>query len=102
VTTIPRPVVVLFRFTDASEEDDSFWLLLADGTADLCLMDPGREEDLFVRSSVRRLIEIWMGDVRAVDALADGSLWIGGPQELRRPFPSWLGLSLFATDDAAA
>lgn len=93
----PDPVVVLFRFTDAPEEDSSFWLILEDGAVDLCLTDPGREEDLFVRSTVKRLSEVWMGEVRAVDAMADGSVWIGGPPELRKAFPSWLGLSLFAT-----
>ncbi|NNF04624.1 MAG: helix-turn-helix transcriptional regulator [Rhodothermales bacterium] len=91
-----QPVVVLFRFTDAPAEDSTFWLVLEDGTADLCLTDPGREEDLFVRCTVKRLTEVWMGDARAIDAMADGSLWIGGPSELRRAFPSWLGLSLFA------
>jgi DNA-binding HxlR family transcriptional regulator len=92
----PRRVVVCFHFTDAPKVHRHFWLILEPGEVDLCLQDPGCEEDLYVRSDVRTLTEVWLGDVSLTRALQEESLWLGGPEELRKTFPDWLGLSLFA------
>ena len=92
----PRRVLVYFHFTDAPKEHQHFWLILEQDEVDLCLQDPGYEEDLYVRSDVRTLTEVWLGDISLTRALKEGSLWLGGPEELRHAFPDWLGLSLFA------
>lgn len=91
-----RRITVHFRFTDAPEEHKNFWLLLEQDAVDLCLKDPGYEEDLFVRSDVRTLTEVWLGDLGLVKAIKEESVWIGGPARLKRQLPEWLGLSRFA------
>lgn len=91
-----RRVIVQFNFTDAPKEHENFWLILDDEEVDLCLKDPGHEEDLYVRSDVRTLTEVWLGDVGLVRALKEEDVWVGGPTELKRQFPEWLGLSMFA------
>ena len=92
----PQRVTVYFRFTDAPREHEHFWLLLDQNEVDLCLKDPGYEEDLYVRSSVRTLTDVWLGDLSLTRALREESLWLGGALELRRSFPEWLGLSVFS------
>lgn len=92
----PQRVVVYFHFTDAPAEHQHFWLVLEQEEVDLCLKDPGFEEDLYVRSDVRTLTEVWLGDTNLTKALSEGALWLGGLPELRRSFPDWLGLSMFA------
>ncbi len=92
----PRQTVVQFYFTDAPEAQQHYWLVVEKGQVDLCLQDPGQEEDLYVRSDVQTLTDIWLGDLGLAQALKAEMLWLGGDVELRRSFPDWLGLSAFA------
>lgn len=89
-------VVVHFRFPDAQEEHRDFWLLLEGGTADLCVKEPGPEDDLYVRSDVGTLTKVWLGDRGLRKALRDGTIRMRGRPDLREQFPEWLGLSMFA------
>ena len=91
-----RRVVVHFQFPDAPEEHRDFWLVLERDGVDLCLKDPGYGWDLRVRSDVRSLTGVWLGDFDFARALKDEAIRMRGPRELRRQFPTWLGLSLFA------
>lgn len=90
-----RPVVG-FHFPDAVKEKRYRWLVVNDGNVDVCLADPGYGVDLVVRSSVRAMVDVWMGDRPLSDALRSGAIVLEGPAKLRRAFPSWLQLSLFA------
>lgn len=71
-------------------------MLLDGDQVDVCLQDPGFEEDLYIRSDVRTFTEVWMGDIGLARALDDESIWIGGDPSLRKAFPDWLGLNMFA------
>lgn len=89
-------VVVYFRFTDAPEEHQDFWLLLDEGTVELCLEDPGHEHDLSVRSDVKTFTKVWQGDIGLRRAFREDTISVSGPPKLRKQFPDWLGLSMFA------
>lgn len=89
-------VVVEIRFSDLSGPSSRFWLVLAPGEVDLCLKDPGHEVDLWLVAELRALTEVWLGDLAFESALRDGRIELQGPASLRRDFPSWLSLSLFA------
>lgn len=92
----PRRVVVHFQFSDAPEDYTDFWLVLEREAVDLCLDDPGHGWDLRLATNVRTLVDVWMGDIELANALHDGSIELRGRRELRRQFPSWLGLSVLA------
>ncbi|MGJ3251689.1 MAG: winged helix-turn-helix transcriptional regulator [Elainellaceae cyanobacterium] len=92
----PHRVVVLFQFKDAPEEHQQFWLLLTPDVVDLCLKDPGYDVDLYVCSDIRTFTEVWLGDQDLAQALKDDSIWLLGPTELQKQFPSWLSLNVFA------
>src|SRR5262245_53568738 len=56
-----RRVVVHFHLSGSRDGKDRFWLVLNDGDADLCLVDPGFEVDLTVDGHVRALVRYWLG-----------------------------------------
>jgi len=89
-------VVVHFQYHDAPLRRRRWWLILNHDEADLCLVDPGLDPDLYVTSDVRTMTEIWMGDLSYGSALQAQALTIEGPRELRNRLPSWLRLSVFA------
>ena len=54
--------MIHFRFTDAHAGERRWWLVVENGSADLCRDDPGRELTLVVESTVLALTEVWTGD----------------------------------------
>jgi len=66
-------------------------LVVGDGEADICDVDPGHEVAGTVQTSLRTLTRIWRGDLGWSHALLDGSVAVSGPAEVRRAIPSWIG-----------
>jgi DNA-binding HxlR family transcriptional regulator len=94
-----RRVVVRFEFHGtprASHCPTTWWLVLQRPEVDVCLKEPGFEEDLVVHADVAALTKVWMGDVRLSDAMRQGLVRLEGLPMFRRAFPGWLALSSFA------
>ncbi len=89
----PRARTVLAFRLSGSAKASSWWLVVADGKADVCDFDPGYDVAATVSTSLRTLTQIWRGDVSWSRALLDGSTHIDGPAEVRRAVPKWLGQS---------
>lgn len=89
-------VVVRFRFRDVPEDEKDYWLVMDEGDVDLCLRDRGFDVDLRVVTDVRTLTTVWLGDAPFSRAVSRRKIRMLGPRHLRRAFPAWLGLSLFA------
>ena len=77
-------------------EKQSYWLIVDDGEADLCWVDPGYEVDLMVQGSLRAMTSVWMGFSTMAQEAAQGKLAVEGDPRLARSIQSWLGLSPFA------
>jgi len=91
-----EPTVVLIEFEDVPEERNRYWLVLDRPEVDLCIKDPGRPVDLTVHTDLPTMTGIWMGNIPYAEALKREEIRLQGPAALRRSFPDWLGLSLFA------
>jgi DNA-binding HxlR family transcriptional regulator len=90
----PRTRTVLaFRLSGVSAKASSWWLVVANGKADICDFDPGYEVAATVSTSLRTLTRIWRGDVSWSRALLDGSVQVDGSAQVRRSVPAWLGQS---------
>lgn len=90
----PRSRTVLaFRLSGVAAKASSWWLVVADGKADICDFDPGYDVAATVSTSLRTLTQIWRGDASWSRALLDGSAKIDGPTTVRRAVPTWLGQS---------
>ena len=88
--------VVQFRFSDVPAGPRDWWLVLTSQEADVCDADPGFEVAVTVDASLRRMVQIWRGDLRWSDALRSGAVELHGPEALRRGLPAWFTLSPFA------
>jgi DNA-binding HxlR family transcriptional regulator len=90
----PRSRTTLaFHLEGIAPKASRWWLVVAEGDADVCDFDPGYEVAGTVETSLRTLTRIWRGDVGWQHALLDGSVAVSGPSEVRRAIPSWIGQS---------
>jgi hypothetical protein len=93
----PRTRTVLaFRLSGAPPKASSWWLMVADGEAQVCDFDPGYQVAATVSTSLRTLSQIWRGDQSWQRALLNGSVAIDGLSEVRRAVPTWVGQSSLA------
>ncbi len=92
--------VIKFRFPDLKEQAD-WWLIVENGSAEVCISDPGKDVDVYFNCSVRVLSEVWMGERTYRDAIQSGDLSVQGDRALTRNVTSWLRRSVFA-DSARA
>lgn len=75
---------------------NSWWLVIRDGEVDLCTENPGKDVDLYIKTTLRCLIEIWNGDVDIRNALNKEQINTQGDTQLARTMPDWLGICLYA------
>ena len=73
-----------------------WWLVCQNREVDLCYEDPGKEVDLYITSSSRNLIDVWMGDLPLQKALQSEKIQLIGERQLSRSFPRWFSLSATA------
>ena len=93
----PGRTVVQFVFPEVEPHLRDWWLILTADEADICDVDPGHEVDLMVTADLRAFTAVWMGDRPWASTLHDGSISVEGSPALRRAFPTWLKLSMFAS-----
>jgi DNA-binding HxlR family transcriptional regulator len=92
----PRRTTIQFLYPELSEARRSWWLVVEDGSVDLCSVDPGFDLDLIVTCSLRTMTAIWMGLATVAGESAAGRLAIDGDPRIGRAMQAWLGLSPFA------
>lgn len=97
-----RPTVVMFWFRDLAGKRSRYWLKVERPDIELCLTDPRLDVELTVETTLRTMVEVWMGDRDARDAVGSGAIVLKGVPELTRAFPGWLLLSPFAKIERAA
>jgi DNA-binding HxlR family transcriptional regulator len=73
-----------------------YWLVFEPDDVDICVRDPGYEVDIWIRASLRTLIEIWLGHGTLSRALEDGNLELDGTKAEIKAFRDWFCLSHFA------
>jgi DNA-binding HxlR family transcriptional regulator len=96
-----RPTVVMFWFRDVSGARSRYWLKVERPEIELCLTDPGLDVELTVETTLRTMVDVWMGDRDVGDAVGSGQIALKGALELTRAFPRWLLLSPFAKVERA-
>ena len=82
---------VAFQLDGVPAKASRWWLVVADGCADVCDFDPGYEVSGTVETSLLTLTRIWRGDVGWSRSVLDGSVAVSGPAEVRRAIPAWIG-----------
>ena len=87
--------VIQFHFKDLIPQPD-WWLVVKDQKTDLCIIDPGKDVDVYLFCTIRTMHDIWMGDRSFSEAMATGDLIVEGEPALTRNIRSWLKPSVFA------
>jgi len=88
--------VVRFDFTGTRRGHDRIWLVLDRDDVDVCVTHPGFEEALEVDADLRSFTEVWRGERSLQQAIREKRIRLSGASELKRAFPGWLRLSVFA------
>ncbi len=89
--------VVQFQFSDVPANIRHWWVVLTRDDADVCDADPGFPVSVTVRTTLRRMTDIWLGNVDWAQAQRAGTVEVHGPVALRRALPGWFTLSTFAS-----
>jgi hypothetical protein len=97
-----EPIVVMFWFRDLKGKRSRYWLKVERPDVDLCLTNPGLDVALNVETTLRTMVDVWMGDRDVREAIRGGEIRLDGVPELARSFPRWLLLSRFAKIERAA
>lgn len=92
--------VIHFHFTDVKCHAD-WWIVVQRDGVDLCVNNPGKEVDIWFTTSVKTMVNIWMGDDTYRHAIRDGSLKVVGDPSLTRNVTDWMRNSEYADLPAA-
>ncbi len=84
-------VVVQLIFPSVPAKRRFYWIVVDPREVDLCLTDPGHDVDVVIEADLRALTQVWMGDARFVDEVADGRIVVRGPKKLISRIPKWFG-----------
>lgn len=90
--------VLQFTFTDMDEASKRF-VLIRDDKREVCDENPGYEVDVYFRSTLRTLSEIWWGDIGLSAARNGGALKVSGPVVYTKCLSKWFPVSNFAAEN---
>lgn len=89
---------VVIRFDLSDRPRERFWLLLHDPESEVCLRDPGYDEDIVITTDSRTLTLVHLGRRDIKEAERAGAWRVEGAPALVRAMPTWGGLySRFAS-----
>lgn len=86
----------LIRFDFRGAKEESYWLLLAEEDASVCLTDPGFELNVLVTADLATFFQIWLGRLSLAEARRDGRVRVDAIPALATAFSEWFGYSLAA------
>lgn len=84
-----------FQFDDLRKQR-LWWLVVQGEKVDVCVKNPGREIDVYFRSTVRTMTDVWLGHRSYASAIRGGDLKVSGPTALTRTVGSWLRCTEFS------
>lgn len=84
-----RRCIVEFGFSDAPKAKRRWWLV-AEDDLELCIQDPGFEPDLWIRTDVRTLTEVFARERSLSSARRSGAIRTHGSRALERSLSRWL------------
>lgn len=89
--------VAEFHLSDAPVARRTWWVMVKDRNAELCLQHPGFDPDLEVGCCVRTLTDIWRGALGIDAARNKNQLHLKGEARCVRSFKRWFLLSPFVS-----
>jgi DNA-binding HxlR family transcriptional regulator len=87
--------VIRFKFTDIKEFPD-WWMVVENNKVDLCTNDPGKDVDVYFTTTVKTMVDVWMGWSTYRKAIAQDELKLVGPKALINNVSTWMEDSIYA------
>lgn len=87
--------IFCFIFSDI-ERYNNWWLIVRDHNVDLCTENPRLDVDLYIRSSLRTMVEVWEGDLALQTALHEKKIGTQGNKQLAKTMLAWFGINSYA------
>ena len=89
--------VAEFHLSDAPVARRTWWVMIKDRKAELCMQSPGVAVDFEVESCVRTLTNVWRGALGIDTARKQNELHLKGETKYVRSFNKWFMLSPFVS-----
>jgi DNA-binding HxlR family transcriptional regulator len=93
---LPDGETVMCFIFEGLSKFSSWWLIINESEVDLCTENPGKDVDLYVRTTLPDLVAIWSGDIEIKTTLRKQLLKPQGNSQLVKTMPQWLGICLYA------
>lgn len=93
----PGRTTLAFRLRGVDARVSRWWLVVTDGEADVCDVDPGHAVTATIEAGLRTLTALWRGDLGWNRALLDGGVVVTGPAAVRCAVPGWIGQAAMAS-----
>jgi len=92
-----RKSVIQFIFPELPEDQRNYWIIGRPGMeADLCVIDPGVDVDLYITADLKALTSAWMGHSTLPAELARDKISLVGDEMLINSIGDWMVRSRFA------
>ena len=92
-----RRNVIQFIFPERPTSERNWWIVVDPKSGpDLCMVEPGFNVDLFVRTDLRTMTAIWIGLDSIAKAVREDRMILTGDKALQKNMLKWLGLSSIA------
>lgn len=88
--------VVEFQLQGVPSDRRFYWLVFEGREVDICTKNPGYEVNLWITSTLRRLVELWLGHVSLSEAINDESIRLDGSTKEVATFSTWFTCSPMA------
>lgn len=97
-----RRSVIEFTYPELPKDERSYWIVSKPGTpVDLCSVDPGHDVDLFISADLKAMTSAWIGLSNLKTEISRGNISIVGDELVAASIDKWLGLSSYASYEAA-
>jgi DNA-binding HxlR family transcriptional regulator len=93
---LPDGETVLCFIFDDLVSFKSWWLVVRNREVDVCTENPGKDVDLYIKTTLRNLVEIWEGDIEIKAAQQQNLVKTQGNKRLANTMSDWLGICLYA------
>ena len=80
---------VVVQFDHTAPKRCSFWVVIEQGAASVCLQDPGYEVDALVTCTTPALARVFSGVERWSEAVASGDIQVTGTKAVVSSMPRW-------------
>jgi DNA-binding HxlR family transcriptional regulator len=97
VERLPHERVVV-QFDHTAPVRRSYWVVVEEGAASVCLQDPGFPVDAVVTCTTPALGRVFSGNEHWNDAVRAGSISVSGPRAIASALPNWFLWSPWAGD----